>query len=162
TGLDVLSAAGANMSRARVFGCVVLLAAVLAARPAFADATAFIGATTTPANRAVKGIAVGTGFLVIGFEFEYASTSEDLLAGALGVTTGSGNILLQTPVELFGFQPYVTTGIGVFHETLGETYGHTGVAPNAGAGVKVSLIGPLRLRVDYRVLKLGSGALYSP
>ena len=25
-----------------------------------------------------------------------------------------------------------------------------------------SLVGPLRLRVDYRVFKLGSGALYSP
>jgi hypothetical protein len=28
--------------------------------------------------------------------------------------------------------------------------------------VKIDLIGPLRLRVDYRVLKLGSGALVSP
>jgi hypothetical protein len=33
---------------------------------------------------------------------------------------------------------------------------------NTGGGVKVSLAGPLRLRVDYRVFKLGSGALYSP
>ena len=32
----------------------------------------------------------------------------------------------------------------------------------ARAGVKMSLAGPLRLRVDYRVFKLGSGALYSP
>jgi hypothetical protein len=28
--------------------------------------------------------------------------------------------------------------------------------------VKISLVGPLALRVDYRVFKLGSGALYSP
>jgi hypothetical protein len=28
--------------------------------------------------------------------------------------------------------------------------------------VKVNLIGPIRLRVDYRILKLGSGALNSP
>ena len=33
---------------------------------------------------------------------------------------------------------------------------------NTGAGVRVSLVGPLRLRVDYRVFKLGSGALNSP
>ena len=31
-----------------------------------------------------------------------------------------------------------------------------------GGGVKVNLIGPLRLRVDYRIFKLGSGALHSP
>ena len=29
-------------------------------------------------------------------------------------------------------------------------------------GVKVSLAGPFRLRVDYRIFKLGSGALNSP
>ena len=28
--------------------------------------------------------------------------------------------------------------------------------------MKVKLAGPIRLRVDYRVFKLGSGALYSP
>jgi hypothetical protein len=28
--------------------------------------------------------------------------------------------------------------------------------------VKVSLLGPVRLRIDYRVLKLGSGAVTSP
>ncbi len=28
--------------------------------------------------------------------------------------------------------------------------------------MKVTLAGPIRLRVDYRLLKLGSGALYSP
>jgi hypothetical protein len=28
--------------------------------------------------------------------------------------------------------------------------------------VKVTLAGPIRLRVDYRVFKLGSGALYTP
>ena len=38
----------------------------------------------------------------------------------------------------------------------------TGFAVNTGGGVKVSLAGPLRLRVDYRVFKLGSGALSSP
>ena len=41
-------------------------------------------------------------------------------------------------------------------------HSHTGFAPNSGGGVKVNLAGPVRLRVDYRVFKLGSGALYSP
>ena len=41
-------------------------------RPARADATAFIGANTTPSNRPVKGFAVGFGLLIVAFEFEYA------------------------------------------------------------------------------------------
>ncbi len=39
--------------------------------------------------------------------------------------------------------------------------GH-GVCAELGAGVKIRLAGPLRLRVDYRAFRLGSGAIYSP
>ena len=52
---------------------------------------------------------------------------------------GSGNALLQTPVPLFGFQPYVTAGVSIYHEGLGA-YGNTGFGQNVGGGVKVSLI----------------------
>jgi hypothetical protein len=115
----------------------------------------------TPANRAVTGGALGIGLLIVGFEFEYAYTPDDPKASAPSLTTGSGNVLLQTPFPIFGFQPYVTTGAGLYRETLG-THQDTSGALNTGGGVKVSLVGPLRLRVDYRVFKLGSGALYSP
>ena len=50
-----------------------------------ADITAFLGRTTTPSSRARRrGLAIGTGLLIVGFEFEYAATDEDLdvLAGA--------------------------------------------------------------------------------
>jgi len=130
-------------------------------RPASADATVFIGANTTPANRGVKGFAVGAGLLVVAFEFEYADTTADEPAGAPSVKTGMGNVLLQTPIAIHGFQPYFTTGTGVYRERLGS-FVKTGFSPNVGGGVKISLAGPLRLRIDYRVLKLGSGALYSP
>jgi len=133
----------------------------LAATPAFADLTGFIGATTTPANRAAKGFAVGVGLFVVATEFEYAVTPDDPSAAAPSLKTGSMNLLLQTPFAIMGFQPYVTGGLGLYNETLGVD-GHTGFAPNTGAGVKISLAGPLRLRVDYRVFRLGSGALYSP
>jgi hypothetical protein len=33
---------------------------------------------------------------------------------------------------------------------------------NNGLGVKVNLLGPVRLRVDYRVFRLGRDALHSP
>jgi opacity protein-like surface antigen len=133
----------------------------LIATPASADITAFIGANTTPANRQVRGLAAGIGFLVVGFEFEYANTTDDLTTSAPSLTTGSGNIVFQTPVAFFGFQPYFTTGGGLYRETLG-THQDTSFALNTGGGVKIALIGPVRLRVDYRIFRLGSGALHSP
>ena len=72
-----------------------------------------------------------------------------------------GNVLLQTPFPVAGFQPYVTAGGGIYNESLGA-HSDTNFGTNAGGGVKLTLIGPLRLRVDYRVFKLGSGALNSP
>jgi opacity protein-like surface antigen len=134
---------------------------VATATPTRADLTGFIGANTTPANRQVKGVAVGAGFLLIGFEFEYASTVEDVSALAPSLDTGMGNLLLQTPVPILGFQPYVTTGGGIYREELGSRR-ETSFGINTGGGVKVTLTGPIRLRVDYRVFKLGSGALRSP
>jgi hypothetical protein len=130
----------------------------------WADATVFIGANTTPKSRRVQGVAIGTGLLVLGFEFEYANTSksdEPSETTAPSLKTGTANVLLQTPFAIFGFQPYVTAGGGLYRETLG-THQQTSVAPNVGGGVKLSLVGPLRLRLDYRVFKLGDGALYSP
>jgi hypothetical protein len=126
-----------------------------------ADETGFVGANTTPANRQTRGFSAGLGMLIVGFEFEYADTTDDPTAPAPSLKTGSGNVLLQPPAALFGVQPYVTTGVGFYSETLGA-HADTGFAYNTGGGVKVSLAGPLRLRVDYRVFKLGSGALYSP
>ena len=131
------------------------------AAPARADITAFIGANTTPANRQVRGGAVGVGLLVIGFEAEYAFTPDDPRASAPSLKTGIGNVVLQSPVPIFGLQPYFTTGGGFYQEQL-ALHSDTGFALNTGGGVKVSLVGPLRLRVDYRIFKLGSGALHSP
>jgi hypothetical protein len=133
----------------------------MAAAPARADATAFLGANTTPSNRPVKGFAVGMGLIIVAFEFEYATTSDDVAAAAPALKTFMGGVLVQTPVAIFGFQPYFTTGGGLYRETLGA-HAETGAGTNVGGGVKMSLAGPLRLRFDYRVFKLGSGALNSP
>ena len=50
---------------------------------------------------------------------------------------------------------YATTGVGGYREELDAT-GHeeTNIAFNTGGGAKITLIGPLRVRVDYRVFKL--------
>ena len=147
--------------RTTIVRAVLLMLMLGGARPAFADVTAFLGTNTTPANRQVLGGAVGFGLLIVAFELEYTFTTDDPDATAPSLKIGSGNLLIQTPVAIFGVQPYFTTGGGVYSETLG-THTARGFAPNTGGGVKVSLAGPLKVRVDYRVFKLGSGALYSP
>ena len=147
------------MTHLRPFAVIALL--LLVAAPARADVTGFIGANLTPSGRQVLGGALGVGLLVIGFEGEYAFTPDDPKASAPSLTTGVGNVLLQTPVAIFGVQPYFTTGAGLYRETLG-THQDTSFAFNTGGGAKISLVGPLRLRVDYRVFKLGSDALFSP
>ena len=148
--------------RALVSVALAGLMCLVVAVPARADATAFIGANTTPKNRQVRGFSAGLGLLlVVAFEFEYANTTDDLTAQVPSLKTGSGNVLLQTPVPVFGVQPYVTTGAGYYSETLGARTDQ-GFGYNTGGGVKISLAGPLRVRVDYRVFKLGSSALYSP
>jgi opacity protein-like surface antigen len=69
------------------------------------------------------------------------------------------NGLVQTPIPIAGMQFYGTAGGGVYRETLaGDSETHVGV--NVGGGVKVSLIGPLRLRLDYRVATLKGDARY--
>ena len=133
---------------------------LVVASPALADVTAFVGTTSTPANRATKGFAVGAGLLVVAFEFEYSDSSEEPLDGAPSLRTGMGNVLLQTPIAIHGFQPYFTTGAGGFRERLG-TDTETSIGINSGGGVKISLFGPLRARVDYRVFKLRGDPLYS-
>jgi hypothetical protein len=119
--------------------------------PAAADLTAFLGEATTPATRSAKGVSVGIGLVIVGFEFEYAKIAEDEREAAPSLTTGMGNIVIMTPTSKL--QLYGTTGGGVFHEQLRE-FTTTNVATNVGGGVKIALAGPIRLRLDYRVFKL--------
>jgi len=139
---------------------IVVLLVLLSATPAFADATLFIGSTMTPANRPAKGLALGVGLVIIGFEFEYASTGETPDEAAPSLRTGMGNVLLQTPFPVAGMQFYVTTGAGGYRERLGS-FQETHVGMNTGGGVKISLLGPVRARLDYRVFKLRGEPLHS-
>jgi hypothetical protein len=137
---------------------VVLLLA--SSSPAWADATLFIGTSTTPSNRAARGFAFGAGLLVIGFEFEYSDSREDETEGAPSLRTGMGNVLVQSPIAVFGMQPYFTTGAGVYRERLGDL-SDTSFGANTGGGAKIRLLGPLRARVDYRVFTLRGDPLFS-
>lgn len=145
------------MRRARL----VLLACCVAVLPAtaFADATIFLGANTTPSNRTVKGAAIGVTLVIVGFEFEYANTSEDLPNNAPSLNTFMGNALVQT-IPISGLQFYATAGGGAYHERL-DTQSTNNVGINLGGGVKLSLLGPVKLRVDYRVFKLSGSPLFN-
>ncbi|HJR59164.1 MAG TPA: outer membrane beta-barrel protein [Vicinamibacterales bacterium] len=130
--------------------------ALLVPSTASADLTAFLGVNPTPSNRVVTGLSGGVGLLIVGFEFEYANTREDLDELAPGLKTYMFNGLLQTPVPIAGMQFYATAGGGAFRETLNEET-ETNVGINVGGGVKMNLAGPLRLRLDYRVFTLRGG-----
>lgn len=149
---------GRTISRSAFAVCFSV--AALMPSTASADLTAFLGSTPTPSTRLVKGFAAGMGLLIAGFEFEYANTNEDLVKAAPRLRTFMFNGLLQTPVPIGGLQFYGTAGGGVFRETQ-DLISETNVGINVGGGVKMSLAGPLRLRVDYRVFTLRGSPLYS-
>lgn len=131
------------------FALWALVLLVLTPLPAAADATVFLGSTTSPVHRTVKGFAAGVSLLVVGFEFEYATIKEDPTANVPALTTTAGNVFAQT-VGLPGVTLYLTTGAGVYRETLGPDR-ETSMLLNNGGGAKIKLAGPLRARVDYRV-----------
>ena len=141
---------------------LVCLVVAIGAPPAFADATLFIGTSgvseaANAARQTAKGFALGAGILIVGVEFEYASTAEDEERFGPSLRTGAGNVYVQTPIAIAGLQFYATTGGGLYREksTTGTSdLSKTGFTSNTGGGVKISLIGPLKARVDYRLFKL--------
>jgi hypothetical protein len=141
---------------ARSFTAVLTLAlAMLAASaaPALADVTAFIGVSPTPHNHSVRGFGVGVGLLIVGFEFEYANLAEDATEQLPGLKTYSANVLAQTPIEVAGIQLYGTAGAEGYQERLGDASA-THFGTNIGGGAKIKLLGPVRVRLDYRIFHL--------
>lgn len=130
------------------------------ARPAHADITAFLGLSPTPERHSLKGFSGGLSLLVIGFEFEFSHLGEDDIERLPGLKTYSGNVLAQTPIEIKGTQLYATAGAGAYRETLGDAE-ETHVGINIGGGAKIRLLGPLRVRLDYRVFQLRGSPLFS-
>jgi hypothetical protein len=139
------------------FLTLALAFVLFAATPARADITAFLGLSPTPDNHAVRGFSAGVSLLVLGFEFEYARVSEDEVELLPGLQTYSGNVLVQTPTSM---QLYATIGAGGYRETLGPLQ-ETHVGVNLGGGIKIPLIGPVRVRADYRIFQLRGEPLHS-
>jgi hypothetical protein len=130
---------------------------LFSATPARADLTAFLGLSPTPDNHFIRGFSAGVSLLVVGFEFEYANLSEDELEQLPGLRTYSGNVLVQTPTSM---QLYATIGAGAYQESLGPL-DETHVGVNIGGGIKIPLLGPIRVRADYRVFQLRGSPLHT-
>lgn len=145
------------MTRAPALATLALALMLLPARRADADLTLFWGFSPTPATHLTKGFGVGLNLLIVGFEIEYAHTSERTAVAAPGLHTGMINGLIQTPTRT---QLYLTAGAGFYRERLG-TESETHLATNLGGGIKAALVGPLRLRLDYRVFSLRGDPLHS-
>lgn len=148
-----------NSTLAPVIALTILFLAG-SVRPASADITAFLGLSPTPERHTVKGFSGGLSLLVVGFEVEFSHLGEDTLDALPGLKTYSGNVFVQTPIEVKGTQFYATAGGSGYREYLG-TRQETHVGVNVGGGVKIRVMGPVRLRLDYRVFQLRGEPLYS-
>ncbi len=139
-----------NVRKVTVLAVLSLLGLVAAPAPAHADITAFFGAAN-PETRMAKGLSFGVSVIVVGFEVEYSDISAKEDAGAPRIRTGMVNAIVQTPTS--GVQLYGTIGVGGYRENLlGES--ETSTAFNIGGGLKMGLLGPVKLRVDYRLFTL--------
>ena len=149
------------VARSRTIALVLALTVLFlagTARPARADITAFLGLSPTPERHFLRGFSGGLSLLIVGFEFEFSNLAEDDIDGLPGLKTYSGNVLVQTPIEIMGTQFYGTAGAGGYREMLGD-FEEDNVAINLGGGVKIRLVGPLRVRLDYRVFRLQGSPL---
>lgn len=172
------------MTRYVVRGALAALLIVAGARPARADLTGFIGGSSqsqSPGSvvssdpqrsfRTTTGLAVGFGLLIVGFELEWAHTGGDSVGEnacsdvkvtcAPSLSTVMGNLLVQTPHGVLPLQLYGTVGAGGYRERYSPfDVNDYGFGTNVGGGAKINLVGPLRLRVDYRIFKLGNDSYH--
>jgi opacity protein-like surface antigen len=127
----------------------MLLSAPTAAR---ADITAFLGAYLTTPRQSVRGVSVGFKILVAGVEFEAVRAPEEVEAKQPEIQEGSASVLVETPtgrVKLYGL-----LGAGLYRMLVAGVAGDTNSSLHIGGGVKITLAGPIGLRLDYRLIKL--------
>ena len=100
-----------------------------------ADITAFLGVNHDAARIAsTKGVRIGAGLVIVGFEFEYAHRQRGHLPKAApALRTFMFNGLLQTPIPIAGMQFYGTAGGGVYRETLNDDRRRTSASTSAAA-----------------------------
>ena len=149
-----------SVTRLFSLAALALLAVAASPAPAAADLTAFLGVSPSPDTHGATGLAIGAGLVIIAFEFEYSHLGDDPERFVPSLTTASGNLLVQTPVPISGWQFYATLGGGGYRERLEERQ-ETHIETNLGGGAKYTVAGPFRLRFDYRIFSLMGSPLQS-
>ena len=130
--------------------------------------TAFAGVAVASGPHQANGVAVGLKPEPgpVSFEFEYSRSRRDPVAGVRAIETLACNILVQPSRQRSRFQFYGTLGVGLYaplHDLSHPRGGgvHQSSEPdsarNVGGGAKVTLAGPLKLRMDYRAFFLAGG-----
>ena len=77
---------------------------------------------------------------------------------APGLKTGMANLVLQTPPG-WRFSVLRDGGRRLLLGVPRGAVSHGNFASNLGGGVKIRLVGPLRIRIDYRVFRLAGSPL---
>jgi len=132
-------------------------AAVAQTPTAPVNLTAFAGAAMAPDAHAVSGIGVGVRPQPgpVSIEFEYSGRRIDRTRSVPSIVTFAGNFLVQVPVRQSRFELYAAFGVGFYILQPDHQSGEdSDSAWNFGGGAKVTLAGPLKLRMDYRVFRL--------
>ena len=134
-----------------------------AARPRSPISPRFSASARRPTTVSCRGLAVGSGLVVVGFEFEYADTKEDEVdRRAVAQDRHGATCCCRRRLPIGRFQPYFTIGGGLYRERVDATdRQETSFGSNIGGGVKMTLTGPLRLRFDYRLFNLRGDPLHS-
>ena len=130
--------------------------AVAQTRESPVNVAAFAGVAMAPGPHAAIGVAVGVRPRPgpVSLEFEYSRSRSDPPAGVPAIVTFSGNLLVQLPIRPSRFQFYGTFGVGFYVLLLDHHSSEPNDARNFGGGVKITLAGPLKLRMDYREFRL--------
>ena len=130
----------------------VLALTLMAATPSIAraDVTAFLGRNSAGEDRSVtRGFSAGVSLLVVGFEFEFANSTEDLTTGSPALRTTSAR--LRPDLRRRDLQLYATTGAGFIARAWKRS--GDGLLLNNGGGVKITSPVPSAC-ADYRVFTL--------
>jgi hypothetical protein len=137
-----------------------LLLAGLLLRPGVGDAATLTGFLqgASPQARFGYGWAVTLGLLtdVVAVEAEYGRAVEE--PGVASLVLLNGSLVVSLPFEVSRIRPYVTTGLGVYRQSLRDSR-ETSLATSQGVGLWLRLRAPAYARFDYRVLQLGGAPL---
>ena len=119
-------------SRTRHFVLSVLIVFGMA-RPADADLTAFLGLPPRPTTGRARVCRAASRCWCSDSSSSTAQILDDEIEALPSLKTWSGNVLLQTPVELHGVQIYGTAGGGGYRERLGARRKPTPTSISAAA-----------------------------